>query len=181
MAGTKSKAKATAWTNALNETDETGYKASHATKNGDSTKRLPARTSRSQVNYKDESESEAESDGETVDKTDDLTNPFNAGNAVEPVEAAVMEKKPIFTVFNADETLEEGLCVIRSLGGGMYELVNLKNAPRFDIATEETGEIIKTVPERRGMLDIPAEQWEAARVKAELAVRSAGKPPSSFS
>jgi hypothetical protein len=86
-----------------------------------------------------------------------------------------VEEKRIFRVFKADENLDEGLCVIRSLGDRTYELVNLKNVPRVDMATEEMGEIIKAIPGRREMLAISVEQWEDAKLKAELAVKSAGE------
>jgi predicted nucleic acid-binding Zn-ribbon protein len=111
--------------------------------------------------YIEESEAESDEDAE-VDEDED-------------VEAVEAEKKPIFTVFNTDETLDEGLCVIRSLGEGKYELVNLEYAPRADIGTEETGGIIKAIPGRRDMLAIASEKWEDAKLKAELAVKSAGK------
>lgn len=116
--------------------------------------------------YVEESEEEADEDIE-VDENED--------EDVEVVEGVEVEKKPIFTVFNADEKLDEGLCLIRSLGDGKYELVNLEYAPRADIATEETGEIIKAIPGRRDMLAITTEQWEDAKLKADLAVKSAGK------
>jgi hypothetical protein len=93
----------------------------------------------------------------------------------ENVEVIEVEKTPIFTNFKADEKLDEGLCIIRSLGDGTYELVNLSNAPRADISTKATREVIKAIPGRREMLAISVEQWEDARLKADLAIKSAGR------
>jgi hypothetical protein len=108
----------------------------------------------------EESDEESEEDLETDDDEDEVIE---------------VEKKPIFTVFKSDEELDEGLCIVRSLGEGRYELVNLEHSHRFDLAKEETGEIIKAVPERRQMLAISAKQWEDVKVKTQMAVKNAGQ------
>lgn len=177
MGGTKAKVKATNRAMESSDTEETGYTVSRkTTRNNDAKKRLPARASRAKVNYKDESESEEDldADDEAVESAPDA----EAVKLEQSAELVEVVKKPIFTTFETNDPVEEGLCVIRSLGGGKYELVNLKNVPRFDIATEETGEVIKATPGRRDMLAIPPEQWEDAKVKAELAIKSAGESSS---
>jgi hypothetical protein len=85
------------------------------------------------------------------------------------------EKKPIFKVFKSDEKLDEGLCVVRNLGNGIYELVNLDHTPQDDMAAEKMGEMIKAVPGRREMLSISVKQWEEVRLKVDLAGNSAGE------
>jgi len=106
-------------------------------------KKLPARASRKQVNYKEESEKESEVESEEDDEGD------------------------------------YGLCIVRSLGGGKYELVNLNTVPRGLIASEDTGNILKGDPERRQMFAINKEQWDEAILKSELAAKSAGEQSSS--
>jgi hypothetical protein len=149
---------------------ESTYRASSTkgTRNNERAKKLPARASRSKVSYKDESEEESEELSEDDDNDDD----YSLDDTIEFLE---VEKKPVFTVFESGATLEEGLCVVRSLGGGKYELVNLDAIPRNYIASEETGITIKNIPERREMFAITKERWEEASVKIELAAKSAGK------
>jgi hypothetical protein len=146
---------------------ESTYRASSTkgTRNNVRAKKLPTRASRSTVSYKDESEEESE---EVSEADDD----YGFDDATELVE---VEKKPVFTVFDSETHLEEGLCVVRSLGGGKYELVNLDAIPRYHLASEETGITIKDIPERREMFTITKERWQEALVKIELAAKSAGK------
>lgn len=84
-----------------------------------------------------------------------------------------VEKKPIFTTFSTDDKLDEGICIIRNLGGGKYEIVNLKNVHRVEMGAEATGEIVKSISGRLEMLDIKEKDWEEANVKALMAVKSA--------
>jgi hypothetical protein len=146
---------------------ESTYRASSTkgARNSVRAKRLPARASRSTVSYKDESEEESEEESEADDD-------YGSDDAIESVE---VEKKPVFTVFESEAPLEEGLCVVRSLGGGKYELVNQDAIPRNHLASEDTGVTIKDIPERREMFAITQERWQEALVKIELAAKSAGK------
>ncbi|KAE9370692.1 hypothetical protein N431DRAFT_546473 [Stipitochalara longipes BDJ] len=127
-------------------------------------KKLPARATRKQAVYKYESEEESEEEPEAEDDYD-----YGFGE----VEVVAVEKKPVFTEFEADEELEEGLCIVRSLGGGKYELVNLNTVPRALLGSEQTGDMIKGNDERRAMFTIDKEQWEEVIVKTELAAKSA--------
>jgi predicted nucleic acid-binding Zn-ribbon protein len=160
---------------------ESTYKSASktATKKNVPVKNLPARASKLQVNYKAGSDSEGESD-DIVESADAIV-PGEADESVQAVKAAgaveavQVEKNPIFTVFRSENKLDEGICVIRSLGDGNYELVNLNNAHHSDMAAEKTGEIIKAVPGRRDMLAIPSELWNDVQAKAEIAIKSAGE------
>lgn len=147
---------------------EPSYRTSlkSATKKTLEAKKLPPRTSRKQVTYNFESEEETEEEPEPED---------DYGHAFGSVESEEAEDKPVFTEFEADEELEEGLCIVRSLGGGKYEIVNLNASSRGLLGSEETGSMIKGNEERREMFSISKEQWEEAMVKTELAAKSAGK------
>ena len=129
-------------------------------------KKPPTRATRKQVTYKYESEEESEEESEA-----EIENQYGFGDA----EVVEIEKKPVFTVFEAKGELENGLCIIRSLGGDKYELVNLSTVPRGLLGCEETGGMIKGDEERRGMFAIDKKNWEEAKVKAEMAVKSAGE------
>lgn len=88
---------------------------------------------------------------------------------------AEVETKPIFTTFNTDEKLDEGICIIRALGGGKYEIVNMQDVSRVRLGAEATTNEIKDVPGRRDMFNIPLKEWEEVSFKAGLAVKNVGK------
>jgi hypothetical protein len=134
-------------------------------------RKLPARTSRKEVAYTFESEEESE---EESDPEDDYGHHFG------PVESIRVEEKPVFTEIEVKEELEEGLCIVRSLGGGKYELVNLNATSRGLIGSEDIGDMIKGDEARREMFRISKEKWDEAIVKTELAAKSAGKQMCSF-
>jgi hypothetical protein len=144
---------------------EAAYKPTVAKPRVESKKR-PTRATRKQVTYKYESEEESEAEPEVEDEDD---------YRFDDVEVVEVETKPVFTEFEAEGELEEGLCIVRSLGGGKYELVNLNTVPRSLLGSEETGEIIKGKEERRAMFAIDKEQWDEVIAKTEMAAKSAGQ------
>jgi hypothetical protein len=144
---------------------EAAYKPTVAKSRVESKKR-PTRATRKQVTYKYESEEESEAEPEVEDEDD---------YRFDDVEVVEVETKPVFTEFKAEGELEEGLCIVRSLGGGRYELVNLNTVPRSLLGSEETGEIIKGKEERRSMFAIDKEQWDEVIAKTEMAAKSAGE------
>jgi hypothetical protein len=148
--------------------NETWHRSSSmaATKKNVQPKKLPARASRKQVSYKDESDEESEQESEVNDED---------GYGFGCIEIVEEEEKEVFTTFETGEELKEGLCIVRSLGGGKYELVNLNTVPRSRLASENTGDILKGDPERRAMFTINKEQWNEAIVKTEMAANSAGE------
>lgn len=109
---------------------------------------------------------DSEDDFEDEDESDAEVGYVSQDSEIEIVE------EDIFTTFTSDKDLGAGLCVIRNLGGGKYEIVNLNDVPRVFLGAEQSTEIVK---ERRDMFNIPAEQWVDAKFKASLAVQNAGK------
>ncbi|KAK0111447.1 hypothetical protein ONS95_001806 [Cadophora gregata] len=93
------------------------------------------------------------------------------------VQEVVPQKKPgpVFEVFKTNKKLEDGLCVVRALGGSRYEIVNLKSVDTQQFSSEETGAIIKGNESRHNILDIGEKEWEAVKFTLGQAVRSANK------
>ena len=96
---------------------------------------------------------------------------------VPEVKEVVPEKKPgpVFETFKTNKKLEDGLCVVRALGGGRYEIVNLKNVDQEQFSSEEMGCVINNNDSRREVLDVGEREWEAAKFTLGQAVRSASK------
>jgi hypothetical protein len=81
--------------------------------------------------------------------------------------------RPVFETFTADIALQEGLSIVRSLGAGKYEVVNLKYVDLDLISSGETGRMIKDDPERLKVIELDDEDWEVAKLKCGQAVSSA--------
>ena len=96
---------------------------------------------------------------------------------VPEVKEFVPEKKPgpVFETFKTNKKLDDGLCVVRALGGGRYEIVNLKNVDQEQFSSEEMGFVINNNDSRREVLDVDEKEWEAAKFTLGQAVRSASK------
>lgn len=94
---------------------------------------------------------------------------------VPEVKEVVPEKKPgpVFETFKTNKTLEDGLCVVRALGGGRYEIVNLKNVDQEHFSSEEMGSVINSNDSRREALDVDEKEWDTAKFTLGQAVRSA--------
>ncbi|KAG4443272.1 hypothetical protein IFR05_001216 [Cadophora sp. M221] len=82
---------------------------------------------------------------------------------------------PVFAVFKSTKKLPDGLCIVRALGGGRYEFVNLKEVDQDQFSSEETGAAIKANGGRRSILAVDDKEWEAAKFNCGQAVRSADK------
>jgi hypothetical protein len=93
--------------------------------------------------------------------------------------AEVGPPKPVFQTFTADIELQEGLSIIRDIGGGKYEIVSLKTVLIRQMGSEEVGRTIRSVPEQLALLDMGKAEWSNAKLKCEQAVRSASKKSAS--
>lgn len=93
---------------------------------------------------------------------------------VEPT-VVVAPPKPIFETFSTKTKLQEGICAVRPLGGGKYEIVNLSvvELPRF--GTEEIGALLKNTPALLNLLDVKDEDWNNVKLKAQQAVASSSE------
>ncbi|KAL3420129.1 hypothetical protein PVAG01_08628 [Phlyctema vagabunda] len=81
----------------------------------------------------------------------------------------------IFQTFRTEADLAQGLCVLRSLGGGLYEVVNLQKVSLPTVSSEEMGAVIRGNQDRRAALDINPKVWEEVQLKALQGVRSADR------
>ena len=87
---------------------------------------------------------------------------------------------PVFTTFKTKAKLDNGLCLVRSLGGGNFEIVNLTTVADGALGSEETGNLIKNDAALMRMVDIEKKEWDDARIKCNQAVMSARKSCLSF-
>ncbi|CAL3968007.1 unnamed protein product [Diplocarpon coronariae] len=94
-----------------------------------------------------------------------------------PILESILPKEPknIFQVVRVNKKLEDGLCLVRALGHGRYELVNLKNVNHDEISSEETGVMIKADEQRLNAFKLDKKEWDAAAFKCHMAVGSANK------
>lgn len=120
-------------------------------------------------NYAERSDTESELDVEP--EPEPLLKYAAPKNEV--VEAA--ETKPVFETFSTDKALAEGLCIIRSLGCGTYEILSLKDASCNVLGSEKTGRMIKEIPGRFEMVDMSEEDWKVAKFNCDQAKSSASK------
>ena len=87
----------------------------------------------------------------------------------------VGKPESIFQTFVTDAALQAGLCIIRPLGDGEYELINLDTAGANTIGDVATAEFIKSVPERKAAMRVGKKRWDSAINKCDVAVRVTGK------
>ncbi|PBP24038.1 hypothetical protein BUE80_DR005167 [Diplocarpon rosae] len=135
------------------------------------TGRLPARIIREDVVSDFE-------DDEPLHSLSASMSPVSADQAEIPqILRPVIPKQPvpIFQIVKVDRKLEDGLCLVRALGHGRYELVNLKNVDHDIISSKETGVMIKADEERLNAFKLDKKEWEATAFKCHMAVGSADK------
>src|ERR1700709_2833150 len=73
--------------------------------------------------------------------------------------------RPVFETFTADIQLQEGLNIIRDLGGGKYEIVNLTAVDSNEFASEEIGRSIKSIPARLALINMSDGAWSTVKSK----------------
>jgi hypothetical protein len=93
----------------------------------------------------------------------------------ELVEVIEEAPRPVFETFKTDVTLQDGLSIVRSLGGGKYEIINLKHVDPEAITSAETGAVIKADKKLLTVMNIDDLEWQVAKFKVNQAVGSASK------
>lgn len=91
------------------------------------------------------------------------------------VEVIPKKPTPVFQTFKTNTKIEGGLAIVRDLGGGKYEIVNVKHISHNAFSSEETGLIIKADKKRRDAINLSKEDWAEVAFKCAMAVGSAGK------
>jgi len=120
------------------------------------------------ISFEDPEESEEEIEAISVPEVAELEE--------EPVEAVVVAPpRPVFEKFSTKAKLEEGICVVRPLGGGKYELINLSKVDLQRLSSEEVGRQIKDTPPLLSLLDLANNNWDQLKLKSGQAVASASK------
>lgn len=83
---------------------------------------------------------------------------------------------PVFQTFKSDVQLQDGLSVVRDLGGGRYEIVNLTTASVNRFASEKVGIEIQSDENRLAIIEgLDEKQWTTAKENCLQAKRSASK------
>ncbi|TVY68928.1 hypothetical protein LSUE1_G004834 [Lachnellula suecica] len=123
----------------------------------------PVRT----INYNEDDE-ESDNEIESLNAAVEPEEPEEAEEAV-----IVAPPKPIFETFSTKTKLQSGICVVRELGGGKFELVNLSQVNLQSFSSEEIGRQIQKTPELLSLLDISKEDWRQLQLKSHQAVASA--------
>lgn len=96
----------------------------------------------------------------------------------EVVEVVVPKKEvPAFQTFKSNKKLEGGLCLVRPLGGGKYEIINVEKVDQELFTSKETGRMVKADESRRMALSIDEQVWKTAQFKCTQAASSAGEFP----
>jgi hypothetical protein len=93
----------------------------------------------------------------------------------ELVEVIEEAPHPVFETFETNVTLQDGLSIVRSLGGGKYEIINLKHVDPEAITSAETGAVIKADKKLLKAMEIDDLEWQVAKFKVNQAVGSASK------
>jgi hypothetical protein len=81
----------------------------------------------------------------------------------------------VLTTFSTDVILTSGLNVVRSLGGGKYEIVNLDTISQNVVGSNDFAALLTAVPERQAALTVSKVRWDAAILKCDVAVRLTSK------
>lgn len=88
---------------------------------------------------------------------------------------AVNQSRQVFETFTSTEKLDMGLCIVRPLGGGKYELINLTQVNQQVFSSKETGLMIQDNEARLQAIGMSKEQWDLAKFKCDQAMKSASK------
>ena len=88
---------------------------------------------------------------------------------------AVVEAESVFKTFNTAVKLPEGLSIIRDIGGGEYEIVNLMETNASTLGGEEFYHKIKNQSRQAEMFEITGKEWQVAKYKVELTRLNASK------
>jgi hypothetical protein len=77
--------------------------------------------------------------------------------------------------FTTTAALQEGLSIVRPLGGGKFEIINLQSLPLSSLNTKGAGLHLNTDVTRANAFYLRGDQWVNAITKCAFAARYAGK------
>jgi hypothetical protein len=117
------------------------------------------------INYNDPEESEEEIESIPVAEVAE----------VEEEAIIIAPPRPVFETFSTKTKLESGLCIVRPLKNGKYELVNLTRSNLNHLSSEEIGHQIQKKPELLELLDTTVSDWDQLKLKSTQTLASASK------
>jgi hypothetical protein len=160
------------------------------------TGKLPARaTSVLQQQFFDVEESEEVEEGEEVEIVAEEQQPEEVKDSGDGYtnldESTLVEQTPApertppdrfvfetFTTFKSKSHLRDGLNLIRHLGGGKYEIVNLQHVAHDIMGSEEVGNHLRDNPKRLELFEQAKEGFANSKLNIEQAAHSASKSTS---
>jgi hypothetical protein len=94
----------------------------------------------------------------------------------EVVQAEVSEvSKDVFQAFTCDANLSAGVCIIRPLVNGKYELINLSQTDHLTLTSEKTISLFREDEGRLDAMTMIRQEWFNVRYKINQAISGASK------
>lgn len=117
------------------------------------------------------------SEDEHVDEEDDIDDidDIDDTERFEYDEHILKDPATVFRSFSTKADIESGLCVVRSLGKGKYEIVNLQNITAYDLTTPSMTEQLQSNKERLAMFGLDKEDWKKATFICDQVQMNSGK------
>jgi len=84
---------------------------------------------------------------------------------------------PVFVTISTNARLGEGISIVRSLGGGQYEIMNIGQTDHATLTSEETAHMIKADDERMKAMNSAGMQWGKLSYTVNQTIKAAGKSP----
>lgn len=94
---------------------------------------------------------------------------------IEDVVDTGMQAGDVITTFNSKQPIEDGAYIIRSLGKGKFELVNVQHVRREVLGSVEFGTILKSNPERFALVETVKGDLESIKGNIVQAMDSASE------
>ena len=120
-------------------------------------------------------EVEASSEELKEKESDDLNNEQNGKDTEDRPRfegniPAAKDPDAIFKTFKSNIELSAGLCIVRSLGKGRYEIVNLHSVTALDLTTQTMTETLQREQGRLAMFEVKTHDWKNAIFACDQAV-----------
>lgn len=126
------------------------------------------------LNAVNKAENAEQSEEEAEEKSNEIVVDAEADECVVEEESIPVKPTVVFATFSTNTELEQGLCVVRPLGGGEYEIVNLQKITAHDVTTPQMNEIFSSDEKKLAMFDVDEKSWKEAAFVCNQAVLGAG-------
>jgi hypothetical protein len=135
-----------------------------------------------EITVKEEENKTVAKDEETEEVKDSSHGYTSLDGSTLIEQAAAPERSPpksflfkTFTTFKSKSHLRDGLNLVRHLGGGRYEIVNLHHVSPNVMGSEDVGHYLRDDPKRLELFDQAKEGFANSKLSIEQAAHSASK------